>query len=1094
MRKLLVLAVILAAAANLAASNTYQIRLKSGVWHLVGINGFHHTQSGNLETSGSDWLTISDDNDSLFTYDRTEFGLNTSPANHGVERLSTIGIRSFGEANLTKINYKWLDKNSSKAVLTMFVASGGEGHRADTEVRFQEDYKGKPFYMKFDYGVVMQGVFDPKFTRENPARLEPRKSAATRVSKILDVIDMNLSDNNPDLLEYFHIGCSSLYCSGTNGTVGVGGRQLFQNGDNIVVQNWDPAQGIWKIFDSRRSTSQNDFEEFEAGKSYWIKIDSKSDVGGLILGKSDLGAASYSDIKQGWNMVSFNDGFLRQTPSAVFIKESDLGTGIVLRDNFARDYITLSSAASAENAARDINSAIYTLNRDGSTSWKIRAYPAKKGTDEGIVVISDEDFGIVASTGTLSIAGSPLLEAIGEPYQATRVDEHLLAMELNSALFDSAISPKYAAFEVGFVGENTKFAIDLSGAANYEGVLSAVQSKFSSVSDNVKRTALLIDVDFSGKYKTLLIASSKRFYARDTTFIRIYDFLSGVGGGQFLLGGYQEVGVDYGADLTDTISNINVQTPLTSAIAHEINSTRMLLSSIATKGLQIREEREQTRFFNADNYSETAPLARGAIAAVYSPIALANAAPRSDGSLAPLGEVTSDLLFAPQFSPDFPIDGALYLLQNAAGGGGISPEIIIGGATRGDNMIMWRQTDLTVPIDQQKTALSRYNLFKLQKERGYWVYMSDFRNSFMDAVSIKMPQIISYITRRYSNNFSVVAGGGIAQTRNEINLDFSVDVLGLANLTANSAQMPENVSVTIGGETFGLLKNGTANTYYAEFSGRDIEALNSHSSDFSPLSIGVSAANGIGLKVGDARFYFDNRKPSAPEFSFDSNTSGGFRGWLKIDPKEAGKIYIYEGNLSDTGNDAHKVYEAGIWGVSAINILAHNIFFGTQSKPFYDLRLIGEAANGLQSDARRIFYAPVYKGSHLISVDRFADSTDANSTPIKFDIDGQSFSEVLNGSTAIDSGVQLKLVGDNNASAIAYLSLDVELWGCGTFGSSNVNDGTADIAEIGYCPAYDKQLFYLYRKDIGELFYGFFGETVLRKIDSNQTIEDPRRP
>jgi hypothetical protein len=156
---------------------------------------------------------------------------NCGGINQGDETLSAIGLKILrNDSSLTEatIKYKILPKDLDKVMLGMFVASAGEGRKADLEIRFQEDYKGKEFYIPFKNGLVMRGVFDPKYSIGSPAYLELGKSDATKVSRIIDLIDANLSDNNLTTLDHFSLTCDSLHCE--NNSIVTGGRQKLING------------------------------------------------------------------------------------------------------------------------------------------------------------------------------------------------------------------------------------------------------------------------------------------------------------------------------------------------------------------------------------------------------------------------------------------------------------------------------------------------------------------------------------------------------------------------------------------------------------------------------------------------------------------------------------------------------------------------------------------------------------------------------------------------------------------------------------------------------------------------------------------------
>lgn len=433
MRKLLF--ALLALTTALSAQNTYQLPLQSGVWHLIGVNGFHHRMPlPQTFESGGAWVQLREtpDADYAFTWDyvdATTKNNHTTP-NVGSETYSTLGFRlapgnDSGVAEVL-INFEQVVKDNDQPMLSMFVASQGEGRRADVEIRFQADYKGQGFYIKFDDSLVMEGIFDPRYTSDAPAYVKPRKDASTTVKKIADVFDTNFSDNNLTALELMDLDCETLFCVSEG--VAAGGRQKL-NDANVTAYHWSPASNNWAIYSSRSDESQNDFNEFTAGKAYWVRIDAPAtgDEVGAILGKGDITEETYKTgnfVQNRWNILSFDDSNLRHTPSMVFVTEAEFDAAhLIVRDNFNRDLIELNTSGLGKTAlavARELNLAAYADNESGRTGWKIRAYPANNGTDDGVAIICDEDFEI-GMAGLTSAAGSRFLTAPAQPSGATRL-------------------------------------------------------------------------------------------------------------------------------------------------------------------------------------------------------------------------------------------------------------------------------------------------------------------------------------------------------------------------------------------------------------------------------------------------------------------------------------------------------------------------------------------------------------------------------------------------------------------------------------------------------------------------------------------------
>jgi hypothetical protein len=254
--------------------------------------------------------------------------------------------------------------------------------------------------------------------------------------------------------------------------------------------------------------------------------------------------------------------------------------------------------------------------------------------------------------------------------------------------------------------------------------------------------------------------------------------------------------------------------------------------------------------------------------------------------------------------------------------------------------------------------------------------------------------------------------------------------------------------------------------------------------------------SGLGAASADERISFDDRKPRPIEYAFDNVRDGGHRGGLRLQTNEASKIYIYEGNISDNDENAYLIASSAPNNKLELNLLGEHKIIYDHHKPYYDLRVIGEAPNKLRTDIRRIFYAPLYKGKHLLS----ANGNETNATPIAFSLDEQEWQKwVDNAGKPTNSGVQLSLtsgeynVTDSNTTALIYypkgLTLPISIPV-----SSNLKLDGGTVGEITYLSAFGGDLFYFYHKERNALAYGYFaaGDINLTLIDFNQTIDDPR--
>ncbi|MDR3347913.1 MAG: hypothetical protein LBN32_04790 [Helicobacteraceae bacterium] len=1047
------------------AGNAYQLPLKSGVWHLVGVNGLRPSGSFSVP-NGLRVITDTNDTNRLFTWDTESNGSITdhNRSNSGDETKSTLGIRVIEtDSNLQEVKIYYGSRQKNKEpLLGMFVSSAGNSRQADVDIHFQKGYEGQKFYMTFGNStIVYEGIFDPKYTRANP--LNPIVARVTSVTKIEENVDANLSDNNLSALD-------------------LAPRELLKTtaGESITAYWWNQRDMMWDIYTYGYGSGNNNyFAEFESAKAYWIKLNTVNDDAGLLLAKDDLNHSFYNSnlVKQNWNMLSFNDSFIRQAASAVFVPA---GATVSVRDNFYKSEIN--ATFSDINSVKAFNKQAYMINAEGNNSWKIRAYQS----EGGVALISDEDFEIYSASAVKTTADQPLLMGLIESveYKEARTDEYYLALKINEALFNQT---QKSAIQIGFVGGES-FKIDFSGGAlSATQIINAINTQLGA-----KAKAYPIDLDSSGSSDTALISAKERFYVRDITYNRLFDYDPSASPNFFRIQSSSlpmPVLIQYGTTnaTADAISNssLNIR-------AYEINGSRILLNCVDC-AFELWELGKDTKFSDVYIYNERNETVKGAITAVYSPIALANAAIDDEGKAYEPTRLTDDLNFVAQFSPDFPIDGPLYALQNAAGESS-SPEIILSGVTRDDQTIMWRQADLTVDAQKHRTDKPRFNLFKAHKERGYWVYMRE------GGAQPAMTPVLSHnmiVTRRYSNLFDTNASNALAPTYNHIALDVFVSVSGLGDQSGDLNFMPENVFLRLGEESLPMLRNGRAGEYIVRLTSHDLKALSPKNPASPKTYMGLSIANGLGGALHRSTIDFDNRQPPSATYFFDTNSTidkGKAGGIRVLASEEVKKIYVYDGNLTDqdTQNEQSLIYTVKI--NKELNLSAHEldkIAFGNLNHPYYDLRLIGEA-DQLRSDIRRILFAPVYKGSHLIS------AIDGNmSETLAFDHDGQSYKRYLdNNNVPARSGVWLASA-DNNKTVMTYLPLVMD----NTTPPINMTDlmiNGKKIGRIKFNSVYENKLFYIYHPE-QNLSYGIFpatgtNELNLTAIDSNQTIEDPLDP
>ncbi len=1119
-------------AALLYAQGSYQLPLKPGVWHLVGVNGFHHNVSAldNSFESGGSWVTIREDTTAgrVSTWDYIDESTKSSghQPNMGDPVYSTLGIMLDPAVDSgleeTWINYQQRPKDPAKPMLSMMISSQGHGRRADIRIDFQSDYQGETFYIRFfdDEGgsLVMEGVFDPRFTRDRPAKLRPRVQPDGYVTRIRDIVDMNLSDNNTSALHLINVNDDSLFA--THGTTEVGGRQRLGLDDRITAYHWSARNQLWSVYASDNSEAANDFNHLEPGKAYWIRLDTpqQGDEAGLLLGHGGIDEKeTYRDglVQNRWNLLSFEDSYLREVPSAIFIPVGGAGLPeIVVRDNFRRDAMRIEANEAPLDAAQAISHWAYSADRNGSHRWQVRAYPAYQDGSDGLLVISDEDFEIEAA-GARSASGRDLFpgsseEVLGQnrTFMQSRIDEYLIAIRPNTALY--ALDEKAAAVGIAIPGGGASIKVDLSQASNFNQVREAFESALQGAGDSVIKDVVALDSTYDGDKDTLLLAASKRLFVRDNTHMRLFEYTPGAGESFRLRAPntpYQLIA--YADSTAELVENINQFAGALQIRAYEVNATGgVLLASSHHRSYELQEFAQRTQFKPVGLGAEINATLKGAIDEVYSPLDLARVAIGEDSTPYQIPVMTDDLSFSAKWAPDFPLTGPLYSLRKAAGANSW-PEVMVGGVTRHDETIFWRQADLTMPVYEWKETSSRFNLFRMHKERGYWVYMRSSGAS--EDVTKQSLSRQGRVSRNYSNHFEG-GSGSVAATHNHIDLDIEVNAGGLEGMAAAAGEMPETVQVHIEGEVVPLIKSGSSFTYLGELSSHDQPALAARNNPEPPVGMSLYISNGRGALL-EENFTFNNIQPDVPDYHFDLNITGSYNGGLVVNIHDASKIRIYEGNISDVMSQNKLIWEQTLGansGEHSLHLLgggvdgSGTITYATPAKPYYDLRLIGEGGNQLHSDVRRVLYAPLYKGTDMIST-ALSDPADTNATPIRFSHTGQSYDWVYdNNNQPTDGGVQLQLgasehnASDTNTTILIYKSEAGVSLDQGPADFIGLQSETGDhLATVGYMPAYRHSVFYLYSPEREQLYYGIFPDTnglsvdyTLKPIETDQRIHN----
>lgn len=1157
---LLALAVFLLSPLALAGK-TFQTELKTGVWQMVGVNGYHHVDGLALKSGpGPTYYTLTDtdDSDGNVTYDTTLSGASNNNSDEGNRTYSTVGVQvipgnDYGLAT-TSFNYKKRAKNSALSFRTMYVAME-TGSRPLVRIIYQSNYEGDPFYITFDGGLEYLGTFNLEKSYDNPGVFGVAVDVDTNeaVNKIDEIIDMNLSDNNLSNLENFDVDKSSLFAAGYNGAV-AGGRQTLSGYDaNLTVYRWDSENQKWLIYRSGNSVNQNELTTVTAGQSYWVKVSTSRDtVPGLILGTGHIDdnttysstgllqedTGSYLTYRK-WNMLSYNDTCLRYTISGMFIHSDFYRNGsFLIRGPYKDDYITILSNVTDSDleTAAYINNALAVMEANGSISWNMRAYPAASADGNGIVVISDQLFEVNAtadSEGNLTtLAGfSPShsyelnVTGVGRDgdYHLVEspLDEYVLAMEFNKDLLLD-VGPTYRQGRLYFTAplyNTAKYDINLSQAGSELSLLNGVTSELPSIAG-----AFLIDRNLDDANDTILIGATTPFYLQDATYSRIYDYdPTGVATTVTLEGDAGDTTVTTGSTLTQMITNINALEGTTGISAFEINgsASRILLVTDSHRTFALREGGDQDQFYEV--FDEGNETAMGAVKQIFGGLSLTDV-PLREWNVSAMGtnwtldrtallssdnnvgipynlkSKNDDLGYSPYWSEAFPVSNVLTTLRGVESSdftaGRVRPEAIITGITRSDNTILWRQADLTMDPVNWKNDQFRFNLFNIEKERGYWTYLT---SGGKNPLSISGTSFYGDIRYHFVNRFDINESNRTGEVLNYFNQVLDVTIKGLVDSTAIEENESYNVQLYIDGQVYGLTRNGTTDRFTITLNNRDIPQLEVVEEPASQVSLDLVVTDGQGYKITE-NIPLDIVRPTPPVYSFREETSS-LRGAMNVNCEYTSSIKILEGNVSDTEGDWNELVTTTEHDCSSnlvfIPVDFDEIIYGTPDKPYYDLRLISVDDSDLYSDMRRVFYAPVYRSTHLLETNA-SITTDAE--PVYCENNGSNCQHWTdNGGSYTDSGIQLDAM-DENVSSLSYLPKMGTKLNTNLVYTMDLNTSDGNLTgRVKFMPSYAGEVFYYYHSGVDQLFYGVFpnGDRtggsyyVPSPIENNQTFAKP---
>jgi hypothetical protein len=1140
-------------------AKTYQHQVQPRTWTLIGVNGYHKNNTSVATTSTLDecvaapstCITIKDTNDTddntTYEHNLTEY-LSVSYPNQGLEKNSTIGLKLLRLNGISissvTLHYQKREKNTTKAMLAMFVSSFHDRSIPNVKIEFQEDYEGKPFLMTFDSGANYKGVFSSTHSHDKPAILTTNSSATYR--KVEDIFDANTDDNNISHLDFLNPFDQANQATGLDGKQTTGGRQSLGD-NNLTMYRWNSTLQQWQFFVYKAgSLLISDFTKVTAGQAYWTYFDAGEDTNGaFLLGQNEINASGYyaatgtleespndAMAQRQWNLLSFNESEIIKSSTGIFVNHAAYETvGFKIRRgiNIHEEITIPANLCNSEiNISAYINNTALVNERNGSNDWNVRAYPADF-PDKGIFIVSNDMIDVNISTVNVqSASGATLTDSQLNDYNSTiklyktsPLDEHILACRVNEELMFNTPSADRKGRIVGIM-LSEQYDVNISRMSDMNDSASLLTSALQNKDGDGTSQVYSIDTNFDGNTDTLLMASSENFTVQDSTFVRVYEYDGSAGAYTTRIhgsNGFSSFTSDNSIDTT--VTNINAIANVTRVVAYKVNKSKNRIITVSDNKIDARiiEDNTISQFTAVDFDKNESTL--GAISKVYSGFDLATAVLREFNSTAVgawdilesqivsgdqntgvpyiINAMTDDLRYSPISVREYPLSTPLYDFAETST---LDVEQLISGYSYGPD-IFWRYTEITFDPSTWREKADALTLFRVGERNGHWLYLNTKTST--NPITYSSDLFTGSMVQTFDNNFTY-RSNEIGKVHNSIDKTFMVNIAGLTDATTLTDGSSSTVEAKIAGKKYHMTKVGST-TYSLDLNGFQLEGLNDREFPSLEMGIEITAVDGYSSRKKSI-YHLDNVKPIAPTYYYinDFNSSSFM---LDMNSTDLKYVKIFDGNISDLtveqGNimvtsdslDTNKTYKINPARFSSIT-------FGTSTNPINDLRVIGVDDNGSFSDMRRVLYAPVYKGSHILE-NNDTETTIYDTSPIAYNSTGEGFAQYVDGNgAAIDAGVQF-LVNDGNSNDgnTSYMSYNPHTSASLSGGVPNVvtinTENGDEIGTIGYTTVYEGDVFYVYRQDDNlstqSIYYGVFptasGALNLTAIDSNQTFIKP---
>jgi hypothetical protein len=584
-------------ASSLSAANTdlIDIPLRDGNWTFIGV------KSGFSETAASG--SMFDTN----VFDISEIEIiddNLSTAVHGSESEGNITVafwvidhNSNMEYSSAKMYVRDRKSDETNILNEMYVYSDDTNTTPSIRIRYQAQYETDNFYLELNGSAnVYEGTFESQSDYDAPQKLTQLSGSGMASDENLSinyVWDLNIS-NNP----------------GKNGVAGTKKDYTAENyrdevtddqyaDTTISIYNYNSAATTWEtcITDAGSDDlSSCDFQEFESGKGYWVKVDNE-DQSGLILGDGIITADKY-DLTNGWNMLALNDYDIAPKGGTGLLVELNVSGGHTKAGVGGTNFVFIIEDSEGTNSL-ELNSSPYTFGDLGiddnitigditqvfnkqiglyqkdqnlSKTFNIRFYPTKSSNI--MFIASDSKFRIKEERETFDYIREVNTTADERPISLSSGSRETI-----TDLDEVGVSSVFGETALGLVHITDGFAdvedYDKVVFNKYNGTGGDTEIAYTTASTDLDGTtnsyisnSFYIDTNFDGVIDTNIVADENgtNFSVQDKTFTRKYSVVAKANHASAAT-----LDIDLEQNRTSEVY-ANIFTPSTSQIAHKIEN------------------------------------------------------------------------------------------------------------------------------------------------------------------------------------------------------------------------------------------------------------------------------------------------------------------------------------------------------------------------------------------------------------------------------------------------------------------------------------------------------------------------------------------